>query len=202
MERSTRLTDQSRSLEAAHPEQDIDNNTLNMLADDQPENTFSMVDTGDSNEAPVSTTPSELAAALQELSEIDAGEVFADGMESSFSRKLILAVEIHGDIAVCAIERLMTCDSVNVEVAGEILRQIGSMQDHRTHRSRLKVLTSSLKSADPRLRDAASIGLAALDDPAAIKELREAIDCEVFPRLKQNLTLALNQLQETQWPTS
>ena len=150
---------ESRSLEAAHPEQDIENNTLNMAADAQPENAFSMVATGESGEAPVSATPPELAAALQELWEVDADEVFVDGMESAFSRKLTLAVEIHGDIAVCAIERLMTCDSVNVEVAGEILRQIGSMQDPRTHRSRLAVLTSNLKVTDPRLRDAASIGL-------------------------------------------
>ena len=38
--------------------------------------------------------------------------------------------------------------------------------------------------------------------PAAIEELRDAIDREVFPGLRQNLTLALDQLQETQWPTS
>ena len=76
------------------------------------------------------------------------------------------------------------------------------MEARRTRRSRLTVLTSSLKSPDPRLRDAASIGLAALDDPAAIEDLRDAIDQGAFPQLRQNLTLTLDQLQATQWPTS
>ena len=76
------------------------------------------------------------------------------------------------------------------------------MEAPRTRRSRLAVLTSSLKSPDPRLRDAASIGLAALDDPAAIEDLRDAVDREAVPQLRHNLTLALDQLQAAQWPTS
>ncbi len=164
---------------------------------------------------PESSGPVELVEAQQEcnleeslvdhfnkLAHDTTGEVFVDGMESAFSYGITLAVETHGDIAVRAMERLMSSNGVNVEVAGEILRQMGSMEDPRTHRGRLAVLTSSLKSPDPRLRDAASIGLAALDDPAAIEDLRDAVDREAFPQLRRNLTLALDQLQAAQWPTS
>ena len=76
------------------------------------------------------------------------------------------------------------------------------MEAPRTRRSRLTVLTSSLKSPDTRPRDAASIGLAALDDPAAIEDLRDAIDRGAFPQLRHTLTLALDQLQAAQWLTS
>ena len=129
-------------------------------------------------------------------------EVFLDGMESAFSQAVKNVIGGYGDIAVYAIERLLSSQKANAETAGEILRQIGSIEDSSTHRSRLTVLTDQLKSPDPRIRDAASLGLAALDDPTAISDVQTALKRESSPRLRENLKLVLDQLQLTRWQGS
>lgn len=125
-------------------------------------------------------------------------EVFADGMESVFSRKVLSIIRTHGDVVIRAIDRVIQSERANVEVAGEVLRQVGSIADPRTHHSRLTLLLRKLESPDPRIRDAASIGIAALDDPAAIGSIRRAVERERSPLLKRNLQLVLDQLQATQ----
>lgn len=125
-------------------------------------------------------------------------EVFADGMESAFSRKVLSIIRTHGDVAIRAIDRVIQSERANVEIAGEVLRQAGSIADLRTHHSRLTLLLRKLESPDPRIRDAASIGIAALDDPAAIGSIRRAVERERSPLLRRNLQLVLDQLQATQ----
>ena len=124
-------------------------------------------------------------------------EVFYDGMESTFSRGLSHAVQAYGYTAVNAIDKLLSQDRTNAEAAGEILRQVGSIEDPRTHYSRLAMLTNWLQSPDPRIRDAASLGLASLDDPLAIDSVRRALNEESSHQLQKNLRLVLNQLQST-----
>ena len=131
-----------------------------------------------------------------------ADEAFLDGMESVFSHRLTRAVEDYGDTAVLAIGRLLDLDQANVEVAGEILRQVGSMADSRTHHSRLATLVDKLQSPDPRIRDAASLGLAALDDPETIADVQKALDRESSPQLRSNLKLVVDQLRTTKWQLS
>ena len=144
----------------------------------------------------------QLVDYLDRLVREAADQVFSDGMESAFSRRIILAVQTYGDIAVHAIARLISSGSVNVEVAGEILRQMGSMGDPLTHHSRMAILMNNLQAFDPRMRDAASLGLAALDDPAAIGALRRALERESSLRLQGNLKLVMDQLRSTLWQVS
>ncbi len=144
----------------------------------------------------------QLVNYLDKLVHEAADEVFSDGMESVFSQRISLAVENYGNIAVRAIDRLINFDRTNVEAVGEILRQMGSMEDLRTHRSRLTILMSNLQSPDPRIRDAASLGLAALDDPAAIDAVRRTLDQESSFQLRRNLRLVMDQLQSTRWQVS
>ena len=47
-----------------------------------------------------------------------------------------------------------------------------------------------------RIRDAASIGINAMDDPAAIESVRAAIKNEPHIRLRQNLRDVLEQLKD------
>lgn len=139
-----------------------------------------------------------LASYIRYLVREAVDEVFTDGMESVFSHRLTRTIEDYGDTAVLAIEKLMGLDQVNVEVAGEILRQLGSMEDPRAHHSRLAILVANLLSPDPRIRDAASLGLAALDDPEAISDIQKALDREPSSLLRRNLKLVMDQLQSTQ----
>ena len=125
-------------------------------------------------------------------------EVFVDGMESALSKGVKFAVEAFGGSAISAIEKILSPDSANVEIVGEILRQLGAIEDPQTHYRRLRVLETNLESSDPRIRDAASIGIAALDDPAATDAVCRALDREGSFPLQRNLNLVLDQLQATQ----
>ena len=126
-----------------------------------------------------------------------ADQVFSDGMETDFSRHLTQTIQNHGEIAVRAIDAVISSGGASVEVAGEILRQIGSMEDQRTHELRLKILLDNLQDPDARIRDAASLGVAALDDPAAIGAIQNALERESSPPLRRNLELVRDQLQAT-----
>ena len=130
-------------------------------------------------------------------------EVFVDGMESVFSRNLHTVIRSHRDMAIDAIDRVLRFDQPSAEVAGEALRQVGFVDDPPSHQRRLALILDHLDSSDPRIRDAASVGITALDDPVAIPRLREALLRENLPRLRRNLQLVLDQLKATrQWPAS
>ena len=126
----------------------------------------------------------------------DAGdETFEDGMASFFSASLIRIVRDHGVVAVRALERILSAADVNIEVAEESLRQMGRMDDEKTHRYRLSLLERALESPNARIRDAASVGIEAMDDPAAIESLQRAIDSELYEQLRQNFKDVLAQLR-------
>ena len=129
-------------------------------------------------------------------------DVFTDGMESPLSRQLIPIVETFGDTAIQAIVRLMGSNGENVEVTGELLRQLGTIEDQNTHHNRLTILINGLQANDPRIRDAASLGIAALDDTSAIGAIQKAFDREPSPHIKRNLKLVLDQLQAMLWQGS
>lgn len=123
-------------------------------------------------------------------------EIFEDGMSSFFSAGLIRIVQDHGIAAVHALKGIISASDVNAEVAEEVLRQIGYMDDKRTYRHRLSLLVGALESPNTRIRDAASIGIEAMDDPAAIESLQRAIDRERHEQLRQNFKDVLAQLQD------
>lgn len=123
-------------------------------------------------------------------------ETFADGMNSSFSIKLNHIIQSYGMSAISALEKVMCARDSNVTVIEEALRQIGYIDDTATHHSRLSLLEHFLKSPDARIRDAASIGIEAMNDPAAINSLQKAIDREQNDILRQIFKDILAQLQD------
>lgn len=133
----------------------------------------------------------------------DAGdEVFLDGMESVFANQLKILVESYGGIAVRAIEGVVGSGDTNIEIVGELLRVIGSVEDPATHGVRLSVLLTSLASPDPRVRDSASLGIAALDDPSVVDFVVAAVEREQILELRRNLQLVVDQLKLTEWRIS
>ena len=123
-------------------------------------------------------------------------EVFEDGMESNFSRDLVSTICEHGDAALSAIEQVVLDGNTNVEVQGEILIQLGAIDNPSTHPQRLAILTSALESQDVRIRDAASLGIEALEDASAIPALESALHRELSGRMRENLTAVINQLRD------
>lgn len=123
-------------------------------------------------------------------------EIFEDGMTSHFSDALHRIVQKHGDEAVELLGAVICAADTPVRVAEEALRQVGYMNDKKTHNARLSLLEHSLESSDIRIRDAASIGIEAMEDPAAIPALKRAIDSEQIQWLQQYLEDIMNQLND------
>ena len=133
---------------------------------------------------------------LRELFHSANYEVFEDGMDSDFSNSLNRIISDHGIAAVDALEKMISDDGVNPEVAAEALIWAGRMSDKATQHARLSMLERALESPNVCIRDAASIGIGAMDDPAAIDSLRKAIDRERSGLLRQNLKDTLEQLKD------
>jgi hypothetical protein len=127
-----------------------------------------------------------------------AHEVFFDGMESRLSYGLKQLMGVSGNATIRVIRSLMESGELNAEQVGEILRVLGDFDDPATHRSRLSVLLDSLRSPDSRVRDAASIGIASVDDPLALRDVEAAVEREQIPQLREDLQLVVDQLRAGQ----
>ena len=88
---------------------------------------------------------------------------------------------------------MLNSSPMNGEIVSEALRQVGLLDHPQTHSSRLKLLTGALKFIDPRLRDAASIGISSMNDSSVISDLEKAISVEPSAAVKRNLNLVLDQ---------
>ena len=119
-------------------------------------------------------------------------------MDTAFSDNLNCIIEDYHEVAIGAIKRIIHMNHVNAEVVEEALRQVGNMDDERSHHSRLDLLEEELESSNPRIRDAASIGIEAMDDPRAIESLQKAINDERCEQLRQNFQTVLMQLKDVQ----
>ena len=135
---------------------------------------------------------------LDRVIALTAGEVFLDGMESRLSFWLKHMLGVGGNTTIRVIRSILNSEGLNAEEVGEILRVLGDFEDSMTHRSRLSLLLEYLKSPDSRTRDAASIGIASLDDPSALYEVEKAALCEDLPELKEDLQLVVDQLRARQ----
>ena len=125
-------------------------------------------------------------------------EVFHDGQESKFGAAVTAVISEYGRNAVRAVEKILETTSVNIEVAGELLRVLGMIEDRFTQHQRLMLLVNQLKSDDARVRDAASLGLAALEDPRAIPALELALQDETNPFVRPEFESAIEELRESE----
>ena len=125
-------------------------------------------------------------------------ETFHYGMESEFSASLQSIVQKYGSEAVLELGHMLKKGEADPEVAQEALLQLGMIDDGTTHRIRLTVLEESLKADMVEVRDAAGLGIASMDDPSALPSLRHALQRETSIRLRHDLNLVVEQLEQTQ----
>ena len=126
-------------------------------------------------------------------------EVFHDGMDSVFSRNFHALIDAHGVRALDALRAYMGSDRANGEYVGEALKELGNREDKETHAARLDMLTDCLFSvSDALIRDDVSLGIAALDDPAALNVVEAALANEPTEFLQYSYTLVVEQLRETE----
>ena len=123
-------------------------------------------------------------------------EIFEDGMDTVFSNNLGRIIQDYGEDAIDALDSVMSSPHANVEIIEEALRQVGQIDDRHTHDCRLDLLKRKLGSLNSRIRDAASIGIADMNDLNAITSLQNAICNEPNELVKKNLKAVLIQLQD------
>lgn len=124
-------------------------------------------------------------------------EVFEDGMESEFSKRLVSIIRKYGSAAIEAIAYPILHEEANPEVASEALHWLGHIDHAPTYDHRLRLLEQSLSCSSARVRDSAAVGLAYLDDPRAIPHLKQAIQREQCEELREDMKQVLEQLLET-----
>jgi hypothetical protein len=123
------------------------------------------------------------------------GEIFEDGMESSFSHQLISFVKKYGSDALEAITCLIVYERVDPEVVGEALRCLGHIEHTESYGYRRWLLERSLGLSSTRVKDGAVLGISFLDDKHAVPYLKSAIQKEKCSELKADMETVLEQLE-------
>ena len=136
---------------------------------------------------------------LQELIAEAREEVFIDDWESAFSIGLTRLIHRCGEGTIQAITGHMVSTHVNIEVVGEIMRVLGGIKHPATKDGRVTLLLVGLRSPDPRVRDAASLGISALDDSRLLADVQAAVARETIPELRKDLQQVADQLESTSW---
>lgn len=145
-----------------------------------------------------STAPPTIRTVKDEMKELfykEWEDAFED--ESEFALTLTSLILKHGEPAIDVLMGIVFYERVNKELASQALELLGKIADPESYQRRLWLLESGLFSDSARIRDAASLGLASLDDPRAIPYLRRAILEEPSDELRMDLEQILEQLQET-----
>lgn len=146
----------------------------------------------DRNAQPI--TPS-LYAQFREILREAEGAAFFDGMNSPLAEKTGRIIALNGDYAIEALKRILDKRQNEIEIVEEILREVRLLRDEPTRRQRLNLLTGMLASREARIRDAASLGLSFMEDPAALSALHAARQAETENWVSKNLRLAIDQLE-------
>ena len=117
-------------------------------------------------------------------------------MESQFSRRVRKSILSGGSEAVRVWTHALTLKENAYETTEEFLRIIGDLKDQKSHEKRREVLTGMLRHGEPAIRDAAGLGLAALDDPTTLRAVREALDAETEEWVRKGLRQVAEHLEE------
>jgi hypothetical protein len=116
-------------------------------------------------------------------------------MESTFAKGLIKLIKQYGNDAIAELAYFIVDEKASADVTAEALRWLGLMNHPPSYRWRLWLLERSLGSRSSRIRDGAVLGLAFLDDAAAMPYLRQVIDREPVKELRADMEQVLTQLE-------
>ena len=123
------------------------------------------------------------------------GEVFEHGMNSSLS---LLVSEIASEYSAAMVARaardIIGSSDMDCEAIAEMIKQIGYLEDDYSLAERCSVMTQALSSRSPVIRDAAVLGLFALESISTLPAIEAAISCEDVPEIMRDLKLLQRQL--------
>jgi len=132
---------------------------------------------------------------LQRMANLAGDEVFEDGVENEVSRAIPPLVARFGSAAIEAVARLYLGHAIAGDVVSEVLRWIGAADHEASRDSRFWFLVYCLRDGDSRVRSAAALGLASLEDARAVPYLRREAQVEGVGLLRSRLEKVANELE-------
>lgn len=124
-------------------------------------------------------------------------EIFEDGMDNRFFRKLDRFVNKFGNNGLVYFFEYFSKSKINLEILSESIKFFGRVESSKTKNVRFCLMVSFLKHNSLMLRDAAGLGLAYLNDKEAVPFIEEAIKKEKCKGLKDDLTQVLLDLKSS-----
>ena len=124
-------------------------------------------------------------------------ESFEDGMESHFSKDLEKIILKYNFRSINALITVLLNPATNNELVSEALRLLARIKQPETYSIRLWILEQSLRNYSTRIRDSATLGLSSMDDPKSIPALKDAIQREICPELREDMSTVLVQLENS-----
>lgn len=131
---------------------------------------------------------SVLIIRLQQLFAEAQDELFEDGIESEFSRKLSELTRVYAGNVIDALGDLVLAKKANSEVSAQALRWLGSASAFLfKEKIRLLLERVLLQSESAQIRDGALLGLAFINSKRSITSIERAIKKEHVADLRQDM---------------
>jgi len=125
-------------------------------------------------------------------------EYFEDGVETEFSRSLAALFRRFHEEAIDVFEAVILRTAIDPKLVAEALSWLGQIDASASEKKRYrKLLEVQLFSGSPYIRSGAAIGLAYLDDPDSIGQLRNASTRETVESIREYIIETIEQLQDT-----
>ncbi|MEW5988494.1 MAG: HEAT repeat domain-containing protein [Chloroflexota bacterium] len=121
-------------------------------------------------------------------------EEIEDGTLSEFEITLIRLIERYGEAVLNMMADQISYNKANPELMCKALQIIGRIRHPQTHNYRFWLLQHGLQSPSIWIRDGAALGLSSLNDGRAIPFLRNAIEKEPFPELRNYMERVVTRL--------
>jgi hypothetical protein len=123
-------------------------------------------------------------------------DIFEDGMDNELFKSVRFLIYQFGIRAINAIIRLIIYMLIPPKYAAEVLRAVSSINKDFLYNERLWLLERCLKNSSSKVRDAAAVGLATLEDSTSIPYLEDAIQSERNIDLRNDLQLVRDLLEQ------
>ena len=122
-------------------------------------------------------------------------EQFEAGIESDFSRELQRTYAYNPAAVLQSLRARLTNNSASPAILTEILQWASRQETIAIRAFVVDLLSAGLRHTSPLVRDAAASGLAYLEESAAIPQLRQAIEREDIPELREDLEDLVHSLE-------
>ena len=143
-----------------------------------------------------STRDQKIGERLERLIAVADVDQFEVGIESQFAKGLQELFLIDPTASLEAVKERLLGSSRGAEVAAEMLRWASRQDDSSIRGLVLDTLIAGLSHSSSLVRDAAALGLAAIDETVATFHLERALESETVPELRDDLEDLLRSFQE------